>query len=753
MLGMINRPKFKSFFHIEVVESVGVFLLSESDYFVLTGNLYEQLAPLIDGQRTDDDLVELLDGQAKPAEVYYALMLMQKKGYLVNNDEPLSSEESAFWELLKVEPEVAKRRLQSTKVSVLSFGNVSTEPLISILESLNVRVGDEGDLAVVLTDDYLQDGLAEFNRKCLNSKRPWMSIQATGTILWIGPIFNPGKTGCWECLAQRLRSNRPVEIFIQKKKGIEKSLTTTRVGLRATGQAGLNIAAQAIAQWIVLGEHKSLEGKLITFDSKSLETKEHALVKRPQCSECGDPQYQPDSQPIPLILESQKKTFTADGGHRSSSPEETIEKYEHHISPITGAVRELRRQKTLNDSLTPIYVAGHNFARMYDSLYFLRDNLRGRSGGKGKSEAQAKASALCEAIERYSGVFQGYEIRQKGTYKQLGDVAIHPNDCMHYSNYQYQTRKEWNASCDSEFQKVTEPFDEQLEIEWTPVWSLTYQDWKFLPTAYCYYGYEPQEPKSCIADSNGAAAGNSKEEAILQGFMELVERDSVSMWWYNRLKRPGVDLDSFNEPYFQALQHYYQTLNREIWVLDLTIDLNIPAFVALSRRTDKAVEDILYGFGAHFDPKIAIMRALTEVNQTLPGVIYMAEDGSTDYRFTDPVALAWWKEGTLATQPYLVPDDRVPLKKASDYPQLASDDLRDDVITCVNIAQKLGMETLVLDQTRPDLGLNVVKVIVPEMRIFWKRWGPGRLYDVPVKLGLLSQPIPESQLNPYLIFF
>jgi ribosomal protein S12 methylthiotransferase accessory factor len=63
------------------------------------------------------------------------------------------------------------------------------------------------------------------------------------------------------------------------------------------------------------------------------------------------------------------------------------------------------------------------------------------------------------------------------------------------------------------------------------------------------------------------------------------------------------------------------------------------------------------------------------------------------------------------------------------------------------------MEMLVLDQSRPDVGLPVVKVIVPGLRHFWKRFAPGRLYDVPVKLGWLAEPLDEAQLNPIPIFF
>lgn len=749
---MFNKPQFKICFRAETIESTGVFLLSESDYFVLEGRLYELLTPLIDGQHSVDDIVHLLQTKVSAAEVYYGLMLMEQKGYIVESERTFLPEVAAFWEQMNCDRSLVESQLKSTKVSVTSVGAVPTQEFISILESLNIQVSQDGDIAVVLTDDYLQVGLDTFNQKALQSQRPWMLVKPVGKTLWVGPIFHPQKTGCWECLAQRLRANRPMEAFIQKQKGIATMPTSLAV-LPSTLQTGLNLAATEIAKWIVQGENQLLEGNLVTFDTIAWQTETHALVKRPQCPVCGEPEYSDRREPLPVLLESRKKTFTADGGHRSVAPEATLKRYGHHISPITGAVRALRPIARSNSDLTPSYAAGHNHATMFDNLYFLRENLRGKSGGKGKTDTQAKASALCEAIERYSGVFQGDEIRQKGSYQQMGDVAIHPNQCMGFSNYQYQTRQEWNADCPSFFNKVPEPFDEEREIEWTPIWSLTREEFKFLPTAYCYYGYPKSFEPDCWADSNGTAAGNTKEEAILQGFMELVERDSVAVWWYNRLQQPMVDLDSFNQPYFRQLQDYYRSLNRELWVLDITNDLNIPAFAAVSRRIDREVEDIIYGFGAHFDPIIGVMRALTEANQVLPAVISSNSDGKTEYKYCDRLAQDWWQTATLQNQPYLVPDAKVAAKTYADYPQLASDDLLEDVKTCVEIAAKHGMETLVLDQTRPDLGLNVVKVIVPGMRHFWKRLAPGRLYDVPVQLGKRATPLHEHQLNPFPIFF
>ncbi|RKZ91216.1 MAG: adenylate cyclase [Candidatus Parabeggiatoa sp. nov. 1] len=752
---MLNKPQFKRCYHVEIVEPEGVFLLAHNQYFLLKGRLYQQLAFLIDGRRTVDEIVDLMQEQASAAEVYYALMLMEQKGYLVENDHSLPTAVAAFYDTLNIETRDAVRRLQTTNVVVRSLGAIDIEPFISVLESLHIQVQTEGEFEVILTDDYLQNDLKTFNQKALQSQRPWMLVKPVGTNIWIGPLFQPGKTGCWDCLAQRLRANRPVDQFIQRRKNISTPFPTAISTLPSTLQTGLNLAATEVAKWIIQsGENQQLAGKLVTLDTLSLETQNHILTQRPQCPSCGPPLQPP--QATPLVLTSQRKTFTTDGGHRGLSPEETLQKYEHHISPLTGIVRGLNQPAVGKHKLTPMYVAGHNFAHLFDDLYFLRQNIRGLSAGKGRTDIQAKASGFGEAIERYSGIFQGDEVRQTGSFQSLGEAAIHPNTCMNFSEEQYKNRHEWNATNFNLFQKIPEPFDEDRKIDWTPIWSLTYNEFKYLPTAYCYYGY-PKSPKpDCWADSNGAAAGNTKEEAILQGFMEVVERDSVALWWYNRVKRPLVDLESFDEPYFQALKNYYQTLQRDLWVLDLTSDLNIPVFVAVSRRTDdREIEDITIGFGAHFDPKIGILRALTEMNQMLPAVSVVLPDGSTQYSESenDKATIDWLKRATLTTQAYLVPDSGVAPKVSSDYRQQWSDDLREDVMACVAIAEKHDLEVLVLDQTRPDIGLNVVKVIIPKMRPFWNRFAPGRLYDIPVQLGWLPKPLKEEQLNPVPIFF
>jgi oxazoline/thiazoline synthase len=742
---MFNKPQFKPHFHVEVVEPSTVYLMSEQAHIALSGCIYVLLAPLLNGQHTVDEIVEQLKEHTSLFGVYHALTNLENQDYLTEAAD-IPNEIAAFWSLQGVDPSVAVNKLQDTTVSVAAFGAVKTEPLISALESLNIQVGDEGDFTVVLTDDYLQPGLDEFNSQALRSQKPWMLVKPVGATIWVGPIFVPRQTGCWQCLAQRLRGNREVETAVGQQKGIADPFPTSCSILPTHFQIGLNLAAAEVAKWIVQGQHEQLEGKLLTLDLASLSMQHHVLVKRPQCPACGEKVTSEYHKPKPIILESQKKQFTADGGHRCFTPEQTLKKYEHHISPITGVVSALPK-KQMESDLIHVYSAVHPFGGKLDSLARLRRSLRDKSAGKGKTDQQSKASGLCEAIERYSGIFTGDEIRIKGIYAQLESAAIHPNACMLFSANQYQNRREWNPQHGS-FAWVPEPFDEEKEIEWTPVWSLTHQEFKYLPTAHCYYGYSLLDDHCfCHGDSNGSAAGNTLEEAILQGFMELVERDCVALWWYNCIKRPVVDLDSFDEQYLQSLKNCYRTQHRDFWVLDITSDFNIPCFVAISQRTKGATAEILLGFGTHFDAKVAILRAVTEMNQSL-GIDL--DNGNT--MPDDPDWQKWLKEATVENQPYLVGDRNIPMKVYSDYPEHWQDDLRQDVLTCVEIAAAQGMETLVLDQTRPDIGLSVVKVIVPGMRHFWNRFAPGRLYEVPVKMGWLAAPLAEEQLNPIPMF-
>jgi ribosomal protein S12 methylthiotransferase accessory factor len=118
----------------------------------------------------------------------------------------------------------------------------------------------------------------------------------------------------------------------------------------------------------------------------------------------------------------------------------------------------------------------------------------------------------------------------------------------------------------------------------------------------------------------------------------------------------------------------------------------------------------------------------------------------------DPETLEWLKTANVENQPYLLPLTGVPARAPADFARTWSDDVAEDVTACQALVERQGLEFLVLDQTRPEIRLPVAKVIVPGMRHFWARFGPGRLFDTPVRLGWLARPLSEDELNPIAMF-
>jgi ribosomal protein S12 methylthiotransferase accessory factor len=745
---MLNRPRFRPHFHVEVVPGEGVFLLSDSRQALLRGRLYEQVTPWLDG-RTADDVCHQLRGTAAPASVYYALAQLERKNYLCEEDDALPAGQAAMWSSQQIDAGAAARRLIERPVVVRAFGT-DAGPLVELLRTLLVRTVTDGPPGVVVTDSYLRGELRDCNAEALSAGRPWLLIKPTGRQVWVGPLFRPGQTGCWECLARRLQANSPVVTYLQGRNGYAGAVVHDRACTPATQQVAWGLAANAIASWVVRGELPELDGKLQTFDVPSWRLQTHTLVRLPFCPACGEANGA--SRPfLPPALESRKKTFTSDGGHRVVPPDETLARYGHHVSPFTGAVPLLERAAPNGDGVVHVYVAGSNVSRPHQALAHLRCDLRALNAGKGTTDVQARTSALCEGLERYSGVFRGDEPRRRARLRELGGSAIPLENCLLFSDRQYRERDNRNPTA-SRFGFIPSPLGSEVELDWSPVWSLTRREVRHLPTVFCYYDYpQPDDETYCIACSNGNAAGNTLEEAVLQGFLELVERDGVALWWYNRVRRPGVDLDSFGEPYLGRLRAFLLRHGREFWALDLTADLGIPVFASICRRTDGPPEQIVLGFGAHLEPRVALLRAVTEMNQMLTSPLLKPEGKELGDPDSDPETAHWLATATTANQPYLLPAEGPP-RTAAAYPQDWADDVTEDVRACQALVERLGLEMLVLDQTRPEVGLPVAKVIVPGLRHFWARFAPGRLYDVPVRLGWLDRSLAEDDLNPVAMF-
>ena len=429
------------------------------------------------------------------------------------------------------------------------------------------------------------------------------------------------------------------------------------------------------------------------------------------------------------------------GGYRTVSSRATVARFRKHVSPLTGVVTRLERIEADLPMNTNFYAA-HNFSAPAQNVDQLRAGLTGGSFGKGSTAEQAEASALMEAIERYSGIFQSDEIRRMRRFTDFAPgEAIRPNDILLFSEAQSQSSSNEMTEHEAHQTQTAPPFDQSARIEWSPVWSLRDNGFKYVPTSLLYFFYSG--PAAFQTDSNGCAAGNTLEEAIVQGFLELVERDSYAIWWYNRLRRPEVDLSQFDDSYVRDLQTQLAESGRRLWVLDVTSDLGVPTFVAILHWMQNGQENIEFGSGAHFDSRIALLRALTELNQFLSiGLMGGGTGEKSSLDGTTPLH--------LRDYPFLSPSG-----KPTSHPRFGEKfgphgNTREQVDACVEIAGRAGLDFLVLNQTRPDVSVPVVRVIVPGLRHFYRRFGPGRLYDVPVRLGLLERPLSERELTPFL---
>src|SRR3979411_3421948 len=97
-------------------------------------------------------------------------------------------------------------------------------------------------------------------------------------------------------------------------------------------------------------------------------------------------------------------------GTRGAPPRAAAARSRNHVSPLAGVVSRLERID-VDLPLNTNYFATHNFSARPETVDELKSGLSGGSFGKGATAEQGEASGLMEAIERYSGIFQGDEIR------------------------------------------------------------------------------------------------------------------------------------------------------------------------------------------------------------------------------------------------------------------------------------------------------------------------------------------------------
>lgn len=702
-MASIKRPRLRpgvSFLVPDDTAASEVLGHAQGHYFLLSATLHQHLVPLLTGQYNRHALIAALKDIVPAMDVLAGVLWLAQNGAI----------------------EDAARAAADLSVSVQTFG-AHDEPLLKdALRAAGLTITSRGRSALhlIIADDYLHPDLAAINEA---QDQPWMIVRP-GREAWLGPLFNSGAAACWECLAHRLRFNRRLDGFWREQAG---ALPKCDANAQPNQAALWAMTGQAVRYWLENGRSPLLGG-VVSLDSEALATRRHTVVCRPQCPACGEPLSPPDTPPdlaTPPPLS---------GASASTDPAEaTLATYEYHVSPITGLIDALEPRST--QSGIHVYQGGPYSGYTGRDWTKLTSAKAYRGAGKGVTPASAKAGALAETLEWYTLYAADparHIVASADDLKDRGPLLM-PDAIAHYSAAQYAERDTLNAAATESKYKVPLPFDPNVSFPWAKMWSLRDQRWVHVPAAAICSAPCPFLKQN----SNGNAAGPTIADAVVHGALEAIERDAIALWWYNHLPRPALALDGVDAGLLSAMTRAYGAADQRFWVLDITSDLGVPVAAAIAVPNDPLDQRYHIGFGAHFDPDLAVTRALTELNQLNSQLIAtVAREG----RSADATAHA-------ARPAHLVADPDAP-RRMPDLPlDIAAQCARDQTEWLAAHLADHNLEMLIGDLTLPDVGLSVVKVLAPGLRHAYPELGPGRLHDVPLAQGWISTPVTERQMR------
>src|SRR5579863_2572209 len=481
--------QFAPNFTVYVLPPDAVCLYSEDRKFFLHGELYCELATAIGkGGKSLQQLAAEFAKRFPPDKVEEALKRLIERRYIVEASPTSNTVQAAYWASLGLPPGMAEQNLANCRVRVEAVDVQGAKEFTKALAELGVRVvigRGAADLTITLANDYLEPRLAELNKQHVSDGTPWLLAQPSGAFPLVGPVFNPGKGPCWTCLFDRMIRNREIKGFLDRVEA--HAISSSPLIHHPLGQGAIPFAALEIAKAIASGFRTDLNNHIISHDLLGSTTVKHYVAHRPQCPTCGSKKLRdPRRAPTPIELGPGLKLTMTSGGFRTVSSRATVARFRKHVSPLTGVLTKLERIEA-DLPLNTNYFAGHNFSGPALTVDALREGLSGGSFGKGSTSEQAEASALMEAIERYSGIFQGDEIRVKRRFTDFapGD-AILPNDVLLFSDEQYRRQA---APTESDEMPTPDVFDRSALIDWSPVWSLRDERFKYLPTSLLYFFY------------------------------------------------------------------------------------------------------------------------------------------------------------------------------------------------------------------------------------------------------------------------
>ena len=196
---------------------------------------------------------------------------------------------------------------------------------------------------------------------------------------------------------------------------------------------------------------------------------------------------------------------------------------------------------------------------------------------------------------------------------------------------------------------------------------------------------------------------------------EVIERDAWSIFELTHKNSSQIDLDSIESEIIQEALLKFSENEIKIKLMDLTADINIPTIAASA--DDTLLKDaglLTLGIGTHLDPEVAILRALTEVAQSRATQIHGAREDTVRADFARN---AGYERMKRINKHYFDEDDgKISL---SEIPNNSTDSITKDIDIVLEELNKNEIEhVLYYDLTRPELNVNVVRVIIPTMELY-----------------------------------
>jgi thioglycine synthase len=383
-----------------------------------------------------------------------------------------------------------------------------------------------------------------------------------------------------------------------------------------------------------------------------------------------------------IILKECPKVYILET-HRSKTPDSTLQ-FIQSIKELVSMI-DFREASDLDRIGIPVFIC-HRIRP---------DNSRTSHTGKGVSQIQAQVSLTMESIERYSSEFRD-EYKGKlisGSYNQL--------------------KRKLNILDPTEMilSKITD-YDHDCNIYWVWGSDLARDEDILVPACAIYHPYHLDDAFLMDTNTNGIAAGNTMEEAVVHGLAELIERDAWSIARYDGNFSDALFIE--DDPANQFIINIFTKFeNAEIEVVakDISSDIGVPVIAAVSRDLVYPTMKPVDGFGAHLDPRVAMVRSLLEIVTTRALLIqkfgiegmcetvtaYLGEQESTD----DPRFYAHSKKGLR------------------DIEASYDNDIRQDVRTIIEKLRARGLDrAIAVDLTRTDTVIPTVRMIVPGLETY-----------------------------------